>query len=62
MDVGTITSLIGSIGFPIVMCLMMFNYMKDEEAKLTEAINELKNVITILTERIERIDKANDVQ
>lgn len=62
MDISTITSLIGSIGFPIVMCLMMFNYMKDEEAKLTDAINELKNVITILTERIERIDKKDDVQ
>lgn len=62
MDISTITSLIGSIGFPIVMCVMMFNYMKDEESKLTDAINELKNVITILTERIERIDKKDDVQ
>lgn len=62
MDISTITSLIGSIGFPIVMCIMMFNYMKDEEAKLTDAINELKNVITVLTERIERIDKKDDVQ
>lgn len=62
MDISTITSLIGSIGFPIVMCIMMFNYMKDEESKLTDAINELKNVITVLTERIERIDKKDDVQ
>lgn len=46
MDVNTITTLIGSIGFPIVMCLLLYNRMekqdelhKSEMDKITEALN-----------------------
>lgn len=48
MDIQTATTLIGSLGFPIVMCLMLFWYMKEQ----LQAINELKIAITTLAERI----------
>lgn len=58
-----ITSLISSVGFPIVMCLMMFKYMNDETEThrqesdtLKDAINELKVAITTLTERISNLE------
>lgn len=63
MDVNTISTLIGSIGFPCVMCLMMFKYMQDEQnthkqesETLKDAINELKVAITALTERITNLE------
>lgn len=55
----SIASLISSIGFPIVMCLLMFKYTTDlnethreETNALKDAINELKVAITTLTERL----------
>lgn len=46
MDVNTITTLIGSIGFPIVMCLLLYNRMEKQDGlhkiemdKITEALN-----------------------
>lgn len=46
MDMNAITSLIGSIGFPIVMCLLLYYRMdkqdenhKEEMNKITEALN-----------------------
>lgn len=67
MDAGAyqaIASLISSIGFPIVMCLMMFKYMtelneshKEETNTLKDAINELKVAITTLTERLKGDNK-----
>lgn len=46
MDPNAITSLIGSIGFPIVMCLLLYYRMdkqdenhKEEMNKITEALN-----------------------
>ena len=54
MDVNTVVTLIGSLGFPIVMCLIL-TYMiakmeiahKEEIAKLTDSINN--NTQTIKT-------------
>lgn len=46
MDANTIMSMIGSVGFPIAMCLAMFFYMtkqseshRTEVEKITEALN-----------------------
>lgn len=61
MDTNAISTLIGSVGFPIVMCLMLFWYMreqlndhKEETNALKDAINELKIAITTLTERLDK--------
>lgn len=60
MDTNAISTLIGSVGFPIVMCLMLFWYMKEQLADhkeetnaLKDAINELKLAISTLTERLD---------
>lgn len=46
MEIGEITTLIGSVGFPIVMCLIfvkLFTDMQDkhreEMSKITDAVN-----------------------
>ena len=59
MDVGTISNLIGSLGFPIAACIYMAyvnskqtEAHKEEMAKMTEAVNELKVAITSLVDKI----------
>ena len=62
MDVSTINNIIGSLGFPIAACIYMAyanakqtEAHKEEMAKITEAVNELKVAITSL------VDKLNNV-
>ena len=59
MDAGTISSLIGSLGFPIAACIYMVyvnakqtEAHKEEMAKMTEAVNELKVAITSLVDKL----------
>lgn len=59
MDVGTITSMIGSLGFPIAACIYMAyvnakqtEAHKEEMAKITEAVNDLKVAITSLVDKL----------
>lgn len=59
MDANSIISLVGTLGFPIVMCGALFWYMiKQNEQHSTEsretrdAINELKLAIVELTDRL----------
>ena len=54
-----VTNLITSVGFPIVMCLLMYNRMnthdeahKEEMEKLTESLNNNTLAIMQLSERI----------
>lgn len=56
MDVNQITTLIGTLGFPICACIALFwrleveqNLHREEAAKLTEVINDLKQAITELS-------------
>ena len=63
MDINALTTLIGSLGFPIVSCIALFWYMtkieaqhKEEIKKLSEAINNNTNVMTQL---IIKLDKEN---
>lgn len=61
MDVTTVTTLIGSLGFPIVACIYMA-YINNEQNKrhetesheMASAINELKIAITTLTEKLNK--------
>jgi hypothetical protein len=55
MDVASITSLIGSLGFPIACCIALFYMLKTEQDRhkeetdsLKESINELKQILTEL--------------
>lgn len=75
MDANTITTLIGSLGFPIVMCGVMFYYLQetqkkhDEEIKTitaalhqnTLALQELKDILTYLRSAIDgTTDRTNN--
>lgn len=59
MDTNSIISLVGTLGFPIVMCGALFWYMikqneqhSTESREMRDAINELKLAIVELTDRL----------
>ena len=61
---GNIVEIIGSIGFPIVMCLIMFHYMEKQGEKhdkeihdLSETINNNTQILTELTTLIKTLIK-----
>lgn len=64
MDLNVIVEIIGSFGFPIVMCLILFYYMEKENEKhdkevhdLTETINNNTKILTELTTLIKTLIK-----
>lgn len=59
MDAGSISNIIGSLGFPIAACIYMARVNvkqteahKEEMGKMTEAVNELKLAITSLVDKL----------
>lgn len=61
MDANTIIQLVGSLGFPIVMCGALFWRMvksdeqhKEEMDKLSEALNNNTIAITKLTDNLDK--------
>jgi hypothetical protein len=58
MDANTIIQIISSLGFPIVMCGVLFWYMvkhlKDTIAENTKVLAELTTLIKVLTDEKER--------
>lgn len=53
MDAQAITSMIGNLGFPVfVACWMLYKSSKDSE-DMRSAITDLKEAITVLTEKID---------
>ena len=52
----TIVTLIGTLGFPIVMCLLLFK----QNEKMTEAIQKLEKAIVVLTERMSKDDDSSE--
>lgn len=58
MDVNTITTLISSVGFPIVACI----YMAWSNEKLQKTLNELTNTLTLMNERIKDVEIAVKAQ
>lgn len=60
MDITVIANLIGSLGFPIVMCLMMYSRLnkqdeqhKEEMTKLTESLNNNTIALTQLATKLD---------
>ena len=39
----TVAQLVSTLGFPIVMCLIMFKYMQEESANHKAEVNSLKD-------------------
>ncbi len=48
----TVTSLISSIGFPIVMCLILFKYIQTEISDMRKVIEKNTEAIISLTKRL----------
>lgn len=46
MEMNDILTAISTIGFPIVFCLLLFWYLREETASHKEEMLELKNVIS----------------
>lgn len=67
MDLNAITTLIGSIGFPIVMCLLLYYRMdkqdenhKREMDKINEALNNNTQALTALATKISTITEGDN--
>lgn len=52
MDVGTVTQLIGSLGFPIVCCVALFWYLVKEKDAHKEEMEELRKSVEANTNAI----------
>lgn len=61
MEFDTIVNMIGSVGFPIVMCIMLFNYIKTEQAQTRQVLEDVKDSIDALTIFIKKEGGKNDV-
>lgn len=64
MEVTQIIEIVSSVGFPIVMCIILLNYMKQENEKhdnevknLTDTINANTKVLTELCTLIKTLVK-----
>lgn len=62
-----ISTLITSVGFPIVMCLLLFKYMQDlnaehkqESAGMQNAINNLNITMQKLIDRLEHDESGGN--
>lgn len=45
MDVTEIANMISSVGFPIVMCIILFKYMEKNDDKREREANEMREAI-----------------
>lgn len=69
-DWSILTNLIGSLGFPIIVCVAMFKYIKEKERENREDMKELTQVIannnqilSRLVDKIEELDNGHaDIQ
>ena len=62
MDVTTITSLIGSLGFPIVCCIYLLTYMNKEREAHKQELDTIKDALNnntlVLQKLVDRIDRG----
>lgn len=57
MDSNAIISTISSVGFPIVMCLLLIWYIRNTHEKLIEAIQSLTQAVVKLEVRLDNIEE-----
>lgn len=60
MNITEVTSLISTVGFPIVACVALFLLVRKEIAALTDAINNNTNIIARLESVIKMIDRRDN--
>ena len=54
MDIQAISQLIGSVGFPIAACIVMFY----QNSKLQQTLAELSNTLTQMNERLSDVEST----
>lgn len=54
MDANTISQMIGSLGFPIACCCVMFY----QNNKMQETLSELTRTLTAMSERLQDVEDA----
>lgn len=52
MDIQAITTLITTVGFPVVMCLLLMKYMQQENQRNDDTITKLSDTINANTKAI----------
>lgn len=55
MDINVILQAIGSVGFPIAMCIMMAYYIKSLQTSHKEEMDSVKDAINNLTIEIQKL-------
>ena len=60
MDANTVIQTISSVGFPIVMCLILVWYIKNTHEKLIEAIQSLTQAVVKLEVRLDQLEEKGD--
>lgn len=60
MDVQVITNFIGSVGFPIFMCVYLIRFMEIEQKEMRKTIDALRLSIEKLNDRLGREEKQNE--
>lgn len=66
VDANTIGTLVGSVGFPVALCIGLLYYLfkvqrdhKEETDQLKDAINNLNVVMKQILEHIRKLDSDN---
>ena len=56
----TISTLVGSIGFPIVSCIFLWKYINETMKSFTETMNENTKMLTKLCEKFDNVRREDD--
>lgn len=76
MDINVISNLIGSVGFPIVMCIFFITWIQklteqqketekryqDERMKMMEVVNNNTLALTVLTTKFDELIAKRDTE
>ena len=46
MDVNAIIDLVGSLGFPVIMCFFLIDYIKDRDTKMQDSFDKMTEAFT----------------
>lgn len=60
MDINTILQAISGVGFPIVMCLILANYVKTTQDKLIDSLQALTLAVQKLETRMDEQEERNN--
>lgn len=60
METVEVINIVSTLGFPIVMTLLLFNYIKNESKQQVAAIESLKAVVEQTNILIERLNNVKE--